>query len=166
MTQINGMDADALRRFQLAASEDRSRADREPVVAADWVGGGRSRVTDTTTGISGYIGGDDELNPMRMLLATLAACDVDLVATRATLLGLELESVQVEARGHFNVRRYVGVDDPEGPGYDRISYTVRIRAPGASPEQLDELRRACEVGSPVGDTLQRQVDLSLEFEAG
>jgi hypothetical protein len=70
---------------------------------------------------------------MNMLLRSMAACDVDLIANRASLLGVEIESLSVEARGHFNVQR-------------------------------SQLRRACEEASPVDETLQRSVPLSLELE--
>ena len=54
------------------------------------------------------MGGDGELNPMQVLLAALAGCDVHLVAMHAALLGVTIESRTVEARGHFNVVRLPG----------------------------------------------------------
>jgi uncharacterized OsmC-like protein len=101
---------------------------------------------------------------MKLVLASLVACDVDLVANRAALLGVEIESLTVEATGHFNVRRYLGFD-AAGSGYERIAYTVRLKTRRGTPDQLAELRRACEQASPVGDTLKRQVALSLRFDA-
>ena len=86
------------------------------------------------------------------------------MANRAALLGIEIESFVVEAKGHFNVQRYLGLDAPHGPGYDRIAYAVRLKTRGATPQQLAELRRACEQGSPVGDTPVRSVTISLDFE--
>lgn len=166
MTKLNGMDIGELREFRAAVEKDSAKADRTPVVVARWLGGSRSEVTSLADGATAFIGGDGELNSMRMLLGTLAACDVDLVVTRAALMGLELESLEVEATGHFNVQRYIGVDGSITPGYDRVSYTVRVVAKDATPEQLAELRRACEEASPVGGTLQRQVALSIDFQAG
>lgn len=101
---------------------------------------------------------------MKLLLASLVACDVDLVVTRATLLGVEIDSLVVEATGHFNVGRHLGLDTVDGPGYDRIAYRVRVRAKNATTEQVVELRRACEEASPVGDTLKRRPRLTLDFE--
>jgi uncharacterized OsmC-like protein len=100
-----------------------------------------------------------------LALASLAACDIDLVVSRAALLGVEIESLTVEATGHFNVRRYLGLDSDVGPGYERIAYTVRLKTRGGAADQLAELRRACEQASPVGDTLERHVSLNLRFEA-
>lgn len=111
-----------------------------------------------------FIGGDGEPSAMKALLASLAACDVDLIANRATLLGIEIDELSIEARGHFDIRRYLGLDAPDGPGYDRVACTVHLRTRGASADQLDQLRWACEEGSPVGDTLRRVVALTLEFD--
>ena len=45
-----------------------------------------------------------------VLAARLAACDVDVVATNAALLGLDVERLTVEATGSFDLRSYLGFD--------------------------------------------------------
>lgn len=161
--KINGMDGEELLGFREAVAGDATRADRRPTVVARWDGGSRSRITfgDTTT----FIGGDGELNPMQFVLAALAACDVDLIALHATMIGLEIRNLQVEASGHFNVQSYLGLEGAPGSGYDRITYTVTLDAPDATPEQIAYLRERCERSSPVSDTLTQAVELSLEFVA-
>src|SRR3546814_16585539 len=72
------------------------QAERNPVLVAHWVGGSRSRVEFKDKVV--HIGGDDELNPMQMFLASSAACDVDLVAMHAAFLGLKIESLRSEER--------------------------------------------------------------------
>jgi uncharacterized OsmC-like protein len=153
---------------KLIAARERARlapasADRDPRLVARWVGGGRSRVEfgEEVT----HIGGEADLNPMQMLLATLAACDVDLIALHASLLGLEIESLSVEAAGHFNVRSYFGIEDAPSCGYEAIEYTVRLSVPGATPEQIAYLQERCKRSSPVGDSLERVVPLKMIFEA-
>jgi uncharacterized OsmC-like protein len=165
MAQLNGIDVDELREFVGSVERDPAVADRDPVVVARWVGGERAEVAFASGEAPVFMGGDGEPSAMKMVLASLAACDVDLVANRAALLGVEIESLTVEATGHFNVRRYLGLDAASGPGYDRIEYTVRLKTRGATSGQLAELRQACEQASPVGDTLKRQVAISLRFDA-
>jgi uncharacterized OsmC-like protein len=165
MAHVNGIDVDALREFVASVERDPAGADRDPVVVARWAGSERAEVAFPSGEAPVFMGGDGEPSAMKMVLASLAACDVDLVANRAALLGVEIESLTVEATGHFNVRRYLGLDAASGPGYDRIAYTVRLKTAGGTPEKLAELRRACEQASPVGDTLRRQVALSLRFDA-
>ena len=100
---------------------------------------------------------------MQMLLATLAACDVDLVAMHASFLGIPIESLSVVATGYFNVP-YLGLEGAPGSGYDRIAYTVRIVAPGATAGRSPTCARG-ERSSPVGDSLVRAIPLKLAFEA-
>lgn len=165
MQLLNGIDADQLRHFVAMVEEDPSLADRDPVVVARWIGAERSEVTLPSTGASVFVGGDQEPSAMKLLLMSLAACDVDLIANRAAMLGVEIESLTVEASGHFNVQRYLGLDGEQEPGYQRVAYRVRLQTTGASPGQIAELRAACERGSPVGNSLERNVDLRLDFEA-
>lgn len=164
-TPVNGIDVGRLTEFIDAVAEDSTKADRNPVVVARWVGGTRAEVTSALGDAPVYMGGDDDLSAMGMLLRTLAACDVEVIANRAALLGVQIEDLSVEARGYFNIKRYLGLEAGHGPGYQDVSYTIRLRTKGASPEQLEVLRRACVEGSPVGDTLERPVAVSMKFEA-
>jgi len=165
MTKLNGVDLEEARAYVATVVEDPSKADRDPAVIARWVGGDRTEVS-FASGVSGvlHVGGTGEPSAMKLVLAALTACDVDLVANRAALLGVEIEELSVAASGHFNVGRYFGLESPQGPGYQRIAYSVRLKARAATSEQLAELRRACERDSPVGDTLREGVTLSFEFE--
>jgi len=163
VSEINSVNVTELLEFKEMVKQDPTKAERNPALVAHWIGGSRSRVE--FKGMTVHLGGDDELNPMQMLLATLAACDVDLVAMHASFLGLTIESLSVEAIGHFNVQSYLGLEGASGSGYDAIAYTVRLSVPGATPEQLAHLRERCERSSPVGDSLARAISLKLEFEA-
>lgn len=159
---IDGVNVTEQREYLEQVRRDPSEGERNPRIVARWVGGSRARVEKD--GVVLHIGGDEDPSSMWILLASLAACDVDVVATHASLLDLKLESLEVEATGHFDIRRYLGLDGPS-PGHDRLANTVRIRAPGATPGQTERLRTLCERGSPVGDSLARPVPLKLDVEA-
>jgi uncharacterized OsmC-like protein len=162
--RLNGMDVDELREYIDSVSADGSQADRDPTVTARWVGGTRAEVVSTQGGPPVYMGGDADPSAMGIMLRALAACDIEVVATRATLLGIEIEDLRIEAKGYFNVARYLGVDAPSGAGYQRASYTVHLKTKGgASPEQIADLHAALEA-SPVGDTFERNVPVSVEFD--
>ena len=162
-TPINGVEVGELLEFKNICAQHPEKADRDPALVAHWEGGSRSRVE--FKGMTVHLSGDGEFNPMQMFLATLAACDVDLIAMHASFLGLKIESLSVEAVGHFNVRSYLGLDDTPGSGYDSISYTVRISVPNATSEQIAYLRERCTYSSPVGDSRSRTIPLTLEFAA-
>ncbi len=157
----HGIDVRPLQAFIESVRKDPSNADRNPTVLAEWVGGDQSKIT--MDGIQTYLGGEGYLNPMKMLLACFAASDVDVVAMHASFLGIKIESLSIEASGHFNVQSYLGIEDTPGSGYDQIAYTIRLHAPAATPEQIEHLIKQCELGSPVGDTLGRSVPMKLEF---
>ncbi len=158
---LNGIDVGEMREYINGCARDATQAERNPVLVAKWIGGARARVDFGTSVV--HMGGDDDPSAMRMLLASLAACDVEVVATHASLLGLRIEDLEIEAKGHFDIRRLLGLEGPS-PGYDRVSYTVRLRAPGATEEQIARLREACERGSPVGESFARSTPPSLQFE--
>lgn len=160
--QVNGINTAGWEAFREEVQKDSSVADRRPTVTARWVGGSRSEVE--FDGKTTHIGGAAELNAMQTLLAALAACDVDLIALHAALLGLEVKELRVEASGHFNVQAYLGLEAP-GSGYTGISYKIILDAPGASDEQIRLLRERIERSSPVGDSLGRSIPLSVEFSA-
>jgi uncharacterized OsmC-like protein len=162
--RVNGVDVSALHDYIDAVAADGSRADRDPVVVARWVGGTRAEVASTLGGPPVYMGGDDDPSAMGMLLRALAACDVEVVANKAALLDVEIEELSIEARGHFNIRRYLGFDVEHDSGYQKLSYTLHLKTRGASEAQLEEIRRACEQGSPVGDTLLRAVPVDASFD--
>ncbi len=161
MARVNEMNQEALFSFREQVEEDSSRADRWPTVVAHWDGKSASRIEFEDK--VAHIGGRDELNPMQFVLAALAACDVDLVAMHATMMGIEVRDLRVEASGHFNVQSFMGVENTPGSGYDEIAYRVILDAPDATSEQLAYLAERCELSSPVGDTLARSVKMTLEF---
>ena len=162
--EVNGYDVEELRMKVERARREPAVAERNPVATAYWEARSRARVEVGKSVY--YIGGEEEPSAMQALLGSLAACDVELVALHAALLGIRLESLTIEARGHFNIQSYFGIEGAPGSGYDQISYTVRIRAPGMTLGQLGILRQRCERSSPVGDSLARPIPLKLEFVAG
>lgn len=164
MTTVNGIDVEDLKDYVERIRQDRSVADRDPVVVAHWEGGSRARVEmEGRTGF--HLGGDDDLSAMQAIVGALAACDVEVIATHAALVGLEIRELHVEATGHFNVAPLLGVESPTDAAYESISYTVVIDAPDASHDQMEQLKQACERFSPVGDSLRKSIPLTLAFES-
>jgi uncharacterized OsmC-like protein len=159
---INGFDVKDFRQYIEQVRKDPSAGERNPKIVAQWVGGTRSRVEKD--GVVVHMGGDEDPSAMWMFLASLTACDVEVVATHASLLGIEIEHLEIEAKGHFDIHRLLGLDGPP-PGYDKIGYTIRLRARGATTEKIEALRRVCERASPVGDSMSKAIPLRLEIES-
>ena len=161
--EINGVNVAKMLEFKGHVMKDSAKGDHNPSLVAHWVGGTRSRI-ELKDKVA-HIGGHGEFNSMQMLLATLAACDVDLIAIHASFLGLRIESLSVEATGHFNLQSYLGLEDAPASAYDAISYVVNLSVPSATLEQIAYLRKRCERSSPVRDSLARTIPLKLEFKA-
>lgn len=159
---INGVDVDKMKQTRELVKNDPSAADRQPKIIAHWLGGSTAKIEfgDVTS----QIGGDGKLNAMQTLLASLAACDIDLVATHAALIGLSIEDLWIEVTGHFNSRAYYGIEGASGPGYNSIAYTIHLKAPGATPKQIKYLEERCEHSSPVGDSLSKSIPLTLAIK--
>jgi uncharacterized OsmC-like protein len=160
--EINEVNVTKMLEFKGHVMKDSAKGDHNPSLVAHWVGGTRSRIELKNKVV--HIGGHGEFNSMQMLLATLAACDVDLMAVHASFLGLQIESLSVEATGHFNVQSYLGLENAPPSAYDAISYVVNLSVPSATPEQIAFLRERCERSSPVRDSLARAIPLKLEFK--
>jgi uncharacterized OsmC-like protein len=159
---LNGIDVAVMRQEQDQARREPAAFDYHPRLTAHWVGGTRARVEmgDLIT----HMGGKGEPDAMQALLAALAACDVEVIALHAALLGIPVEHVSVEAEGYFNIAAYLGVEDAPGSGYQTVRLTARLRAPDANPEQISRLRSQLEHSSPVGDSLARAVSLEVKLE--
>lgn len=159
---INAIDVEQLRGMQERLKADPTVGNKEPTVLARWIGGGSAEITAGDRKMK--IGGEGNLNAMQALLASLAACDIDVILMHAALLGLTVEDLRIEVSGKFNTAGFYGIGEG-GSGYENITYTIHLKAPGATPEASEHLRERCERFSPVGDSLTRAVPLTLIIES-
>ena len=163
IADLNGINVPKMLEFKAMCGADPTRADNNPTLVGHWTGGSGSRVEFKDKVLN--VGGPGNFNSMQLLLAALAACDIDLIAVHAAFLGLKIDSLSVEVSGHFNLRAYLGLPAASGSGYDSIAYTIRASIPGATSEQIAQLRERCERSSPVADSLARAIPVALQFTA-
>lgn len=162
MPSLNGLDLGKLEGQVAALRENPDRCKDERTFTAEWVGGTRAKVSYGDAEL--YIGGGaGEFGAMSATTASFLACEIDLLATRATLSGIELEKLTLEGSMKFDLSRYMGVADHPGPGMQGLGYTVRIKGKNATREQVEELVKLCETSSPVGETLTRKVPVHLDY---
>jgi TusA-related sulfurtransferase/uncharacterized OsmC-like protein len=160
---LNQFGVDELEHNAIVARENPEKCFMSRKLEAEWIGGSGSRVHSGSKDM--FMGGDQYFGAMSVALASLLGCEIDLIATQATLRGIELEHLSVEAVGDFNLARYIGgMTSGPNPGYDNVRYTVKIKSSNASEAQLRDLVRLCETSSPVGDTFSRAVRLSMTAE--
>ena len=160
MGTLNGRDPAEIAAAIAEVRADPARAERYPHLVAEWTGGDRSRVQ--IDGKTLDVNGPGRMDPMQLVLAALASCQIELVTTHATLMGLQIESLEVAVDAHFDVSSYLGLGGPP-PGYDRLVLDVRLRAPGITPEQTRRLQDAVERGSPVGASLGHAIPMEARI---
>ena len=158
--KINAIDIVQLRAMQEQLKADPAAGDKAPAVTVRWLGGGSAEATMGERKM--LIGGEGNLNAMQGLLASLGACDIDVILMHAALQGLTIEDLRIEASGTFNTAGFYGAT-AQDPAYKQITYTVYLKAPGATSEQLEYLKERCEQFSPVGNSLKVPLTFSIEI---
>src|SRR5699024_12765721 len=92
-------------------------------------------------------------NPVEYVLGALAACQEIAIKAHASQLGIELESVQVEAEGNIDLHGFLDLSD-ERPGFKEISYRTTIKSKERDDAKLQKLKALSENSCPVLDIIQ------------
>ena len=105
------------------------------------------------------LGGTDQFaNPQEHLLAALNACMTVGYVAQCAVRGITLESLEIETEGEIDLRGFLGLDPAVAPGYEQLSYTVRIKGSGTK-EEFAEIHKAVIATSPNFHNVSRLVDL-------
>jgi uncharacterized OsmC-like protein len=131
-----------------------------------WLGGFRSKAN-----IRGFsvqmdepdaLGGSNSApNMVEVVLGAYGCCLTTGYAANAALRGIELDDIQIELEGDLDLNGFFGLKDPEQcwPGYTNVRAKVTLKAPKATPEQLQALHDAVIKTSPVGSILERPIQV-------
>lgn len=114
----------------------------------------------------GLGGPHDAPTPGDILCAALAACQDSSVRMVANILGVELESLEVEVSGDVDLRGTMAVDAQVPVGFQAMRCNVRLRArEGTDPRLLQRLYAAAERSCVVLQTLRNGVAVQAVFGA-
>jgi uncharacterized OsmC-like protein len=162
---------DAIETLKLAVVE--SPAVAKVVFSASTVSAADAFSTDSTVRGFGVrhdeppeLGGADTgPNPVEAVLAALGSCQAIVYRAYANALGLRVERVErveVETRGHLDVRGFLG--DPAVPaGFQRVTFSTRVVSLEPA-EKIDDLARLVEAHCPVLDILRTPLAVSGTLE--
>ena len=167
------MAADAIRTAIQAAGEylaqhpEEARSTDSPAVAT-LVDGlvvrvtGPSGATITTDMVPSVGGTATAPSPGWLLRAAEASCVVSLIAMRAAMLAITLDTLEVMVDSESDDRGLLGIADdvPPGPLNGRVS--VRLTAAGIDSATLEEIARWGVKHCPVCDALERPVPVTTE----
>ena len=101
-------------------------------------------------------------SPGWLLRAAEASCVTTLIAMRAAVLGITLDTVEVTVDSESDGRGMLGMDEalPSGPLSARVR--VRLVAEGVDDAMLEELARWGVDHCPVCNALERHVPITVE----
>lgn len=122
--------------------------------------GGASITTDMVPSVGGAASAP---SPGWLLRAAEASCVVTLIAMRAAMLGITLDTLEVKVDSESDDRGLLGIDDnvPAGPLSGRVSVT--LAAPGVDPTTLEEMAHWGLRHCPVCDALERPIPLTIHI---
>ena len=109
------------------------------------------------------LGSNQGPNAVELLLQALCFCYAVGYVANAAAKGIEIDSMEYEIEGDFDVRPFLGLDGAR-PGFTEIRAKGRVSSPNASPEQLEELCQYVQDTSPVRDSLANQVPVTTTLE--
>jgi uncharacterized OsmC-like protein len=107
------------------------------------------------------LGHNEGANPVEFLLHALAGCVTTTTVLHAAARGIEIESLATRLSGNIDLQGLLGLADVPA-GYQGIRIEMDIRAKNASDAEIDDLLRFARAHSPVRNTIERAVAVTLE----
>jgi uncharacterized OsmC-like protein len=125
---------------------------------------GPNGATITTDMVPSVGGTASAPSPGWLLRAAEASCVATLIAMRAAMLGITLDTLDVTVDSESDDRGLLGIDDsvPAGPLSGRVA--VRLTAAGIESTTLEDVARWGVQHCPVCDALERPVPMTTEIE--
>lgn len=103
-------------------------------------------------------GQDTGMNPIELLLSSVAACETLTIALYAQQLGIELEDLQVEVEGDLDSAGMMGIGGFRS-GLTQIRTNVKIKS-NAKKSDLDMLITVMEARCPARDSVGNGVEFA------
>ena len=173
-TVVNGFNVDDLFALIEGVRRDAATGKTNWRVTTTWQGQTRSRAQVDGFEIGGErvprrftididepceLGGTNRFaNPQENLLAALNACMTVGYVAQCAVRGITLDSLEIETDGEIDLRGFLGIDSAVPPGYEMLSYVVRIKGSGTK-EEFAEIHEAVMATSPNFHNVSRPVDL-------
>lgn len=175
---VNGIDVDAVKQLVEDVAAGSLKGSTNWRVSTKWQGQTWSRTTVTGFGMGGEdierqfaididepseLGGSNRFaNPQEYLLAALNACMTVGYVAQCALRGIEIDSLEIETAGDIDLRGFFGLSEDVPPGYEGLSYVVRISG-NATEEEFAEVHAAVMATSPNFHNLSAPVKLDAKL---
>lgn len=139
-------------------------------VRLKWLGALRSRAYmrdhtvnfDEPSDISGF---DTGASAHEHILSALGACISTGYVYQATQKGIKIHDMEVAIEGKLeNIVKFFDLNQAGSPGYKDITVKLYIKA-DADKKTLEQIWKDAIEGSPVANTIMRNVNIKPEFQA-
>ena len=167
-----GFDLGQLQNLVAAVKADPANGNTVWEVDTTWKGGFRSEANIKSYGRSHTIqmdeppalgGADSAPNMVEVVLGAYGCCLTTGYVMNAAQRGIKLEGVEVTLKGDLDLRGFLGLSDEVPPGYTGVKVEVRIKAPGASAQEVKDLHDHVQKTSPVGCILSRPLKVTTSL---
>ena len=110
------------------------------------------------------LGDDTAPNPTEALLAALGTCIAVGLQANAVARGWKINAISVDLEGDINITSVWGVGDlaPKPVGLTGVRIAAHLDVDGATPAEIAEVVAHTAKWSPVYNTIQNPVRLSIE----
>jgi len=106
------------------------------------------------------LGGQDAgHNPVELVLVALGTCQEIMYSAYASVMGITLDSVKVNAKGNLDLKGMFGLDETVPAGFTDIQFETTLES-AADDDALIKLVETAESNCPVLDMLTRQVPVN------
>lgn len=179
ISRINGLDLNALGNIVEQVADNPAEAFAGFKISSRWQGrtlsehkvdsytlGGKTIARDVTVLAdqpNQILGNDSAPNPQELLMTALNACMMVGYVTAASIRGISLELLEIETNGKLDLRGFLGISPETTPGYEQISYKVRIKGNGSEAE-FREIHDAVIRTSPNYFNIARPVEMNADLE--
>jgi len=173
---VNGIDTDALRETINAVTRDPKAGKARFCVTTNWKGGTRTESKVSFYELGGVrhgrnftiktdeppelLGESKDPNPQEVLMAGMNSCMMVGCTAVAAMMGVELESVEIETDGTLDLRGFLGIDGRVPSGYAGLKCDVRLKGDG-TPEQMAKIVEVVKRTSPNYWNITRAVPVEV-----
>jgi len=166
-----GFDKERLGEFVKRIQDDPSAGQTVWTATTHWEHGFRSEAKIRSHSVEmdepRELGGSDTApNMVEVVLGAYGCCLTTGFVANASVLGVELERIDISLAGDLDLQAFFGLKPPHevAPGYTEVRATVKLTAPRASEEELTELYNSVVATSPVGAIIERPVKVVTRLE--
>ncbi len=86
-------------------------------------------------------------------MAAVATCLTQTIVAYATMMGVQLDRIEVNTEGDADLRGFSGISENVRPGAQEIRIKVHLESKSAANEQLEKLYEMGKKFSPAVDTI-------------